>query len=154
MDGATTDDSPASVFNLAGLPPVDSQGHQGSCVGWATAYYCITHQVARAMNYWNASDPTHQFSLAFTYNQINDGTDSGSYHIDAAALFQEIGCATLTTAPYDQNDCVTWPSPRAYAEAMHYRIDTVVHGDLITDSDLETLKSYLAQRATERPCPS
>lgn len=136
--------SPPSVSNLVGLPPIGDQGTQGSCTGWAWAYYCLTHQVAAANDFWDTTIPSHQFSPAFVYNQINYGTDSGSYFSDASNLLCDFGCATMNTMSYDQDDWVTWPSEAAYYEAMRYRITSEAWDSLYTNSDLEVLKSYLA----------
>ena len=141
-------DNPTSVFNLAGLPPVGNQGSQGSCVGWAWGYYCFTHQIARANGYWDTTTPSHQFSPAFVYNQINYGEDSGSLHMDASYLLQTIGCASMDGMPYDSGDCTTWPIKEDYTEAMKYRTANMYFDYLYTDSDLEVLKSYLADGNT------
>jgi C1A family cysteine protease len=139
---------PFSVANLAGLPPIGNQGSQGSCVGWALAYYCFTHQIAAANGYWDTAISSHQFSPAFVYNQINYGDDTGSYFADAANLLHDFGCATMDVMPYDQNDYITWPSESAYYESMKYQTDNTEWDLLYTNSDLDVLKSYLASGNT------
>ncbi len=136
--------NPPSASNLVGLPPVGNQGFQGSCVGWAWAYYSLTHQVAAANGFWDTTNPSHQFSPAFVYNQINFGDDSGSYFSDASSLINDFGCATMSIMPYSSSDYTTWPSETAYNEAMRYKIATTDWDYLYDDDDLEVLKSYLA----------
>ncbi len=136
--------SPPSVSNLVGLPPIGDQGTQGSCTGWAWAYYCLTHQIAAANGFWDTTISSHQFSPAFVYNQINYGDDTGSNFPDASNLLTDFGCATMNTMPYSQSDYATWPSEGAYHESMRYRITGSEWDYLYTDSDLEVLKSYLA----------
>jgi len=87
VDSSTPDTAnPPSVSNLVGLPPIGDQGSQGSCTGWARAYYCLTHQVAAANGFWDTNIPSHQFSPAFVYNQINYGDDTGSFLQDALVV--------------------------------------------------------------------
>lgn len=149
VDSSTPDASNfASVSNLVGLPPIGNQGSQGSCTGWAWAYYCLTHQVAAANGFWDTTIPSHQFSPAFVYNQINDGEDTGSYHQDASLLLNDFGCATMNTMPYGSSDYITWPSEEAYTESMSYRTTNQEWDYLYTDSDLEVLKTYLAEGNT------
>ncbi|RLI52633.1 MAG: hypothetical protein DRP09_17520, partial [Candidatus Thorarchaeota archaeon] len=135
---------PSSVANLVGLPPIGDQGAQGSCTAWAWGYYCLSHQIAAANGFWDTSVPSHQFSPAYIYNQINYGDDSGSSMMDASQLTESFGCATLDTMPYSDSDCVTWPSEAAYTEAMSYRTVNPSWDYLTDDNDLAVLKEYLA----------
>ncbi|NHJ15188.1 MAG: hypothetical protein EAX95_16015 [Candidatus Thorarchaeota archaeon] len=139
---------PSSVFNLAGLPPVDSQGAQGSCAGWAWAYYCLTHQIAVQQGYWDTTIPEHQFSPAFAYNHVNFGEDSGTIHSDIASLLSQVGCATMASMPYDENECISWPSTNVYREAMQFRVANTDWDYLLTNDDLEILKTYLYEGNT------
>ncbi len=111
---------PPAVNNTEYLPPVGNQGAQGSCVGWATTYYTYSY-----MLYWymNRTHPSadEAMSPAFTYNQINYGTDSGSLFGDAASLIQNMGALPMREMPYNDADYVTWPSESQYVDAMHYR---------------------------------
>ena len=59
------------------MPPVGNQGGQGSCASWSTTYYHRTH-LEYIERHWDLTDPHHQSSPAFTYNQINGGADRGS----------------------------------------------------------------------------
>ncbi len=141
-------DNPTSVFNLAGLPPIGNQGSQGSCVGWAWGYYCLTHQIAAANGFWDVTIPSHQFSPAFIYNHINFGDDTGSLHLDASYLLETVGCSSMDSMPYDSGDYTTWPIASDYTEAMKYRTTNMNFDYLYTDDDLEILKSYLASGNT------
>ncbi|MFX1484656.1 MAG: C1 family peptidase, partial [Promethearchaeota archaeon] len=148
MSALPGDPIPQSVANLAGLPPIGDQGSQGSCTAWAWGYYCLTHQIAAANGYWDTSNSNHQFSPAYIYNQINDGTDSGSSQWDASLLTEVFGCATLDTMSYSDTDWITWPSETAYTEAMKYRTVNPTWDSLIDDADLNVLKAYLADGNT------
>ncbi len=149
VDSSTLDTAnPPSVSNLVGLPPIGNQGSQGSCVGWAYAYYCLTHQVAAANGFWDTTIPSHQYSPAFVYNQINYGEDTGSFHSDASLLLNDFGCATMSTMPYSSSDYITWPSEAAYSESMNYQTTNRNWDNLYTDSDLEVLRTYIADGNT------
>jgi len=102
------------------VPPIGNQGDQGSCLGWAVAYYHRS-QLEYRERHWDLTDRNHQFSPAFTYNQVNGGADNGSYFVDHMALIKEQGCASMADCPYNQNDCITWPSESAYSHALPFR---------------------------------
>ncbi|MEO0078632.1 MAG: FlgD immunoglobulin-like domain containing protein [candidate division WOR-3 bacterium] len=102
------------------MPPVGNQGAQGSCAAWAIAYYHRTQLEYRERR-WNLADPRHQFSPAFTYNQVNGGADRGSGFGDNMPLICDQGCASLFDFPYDQYNCTRWPSESAYARALPFR---------------------------------
>jgi hypothetical protein len=114
------DGLPAAVDLSSQMPPVGNQGAQGSCVAWAFGYYHKTH-TEWVEHGWNVSLPQNQFSPAFVYNQINNGSDAGSIIDDAAKLICEHGCANMVDSPYDPADWASWPSEVAYERAIPYR---------------------------------
>lgn len=118
--GRPAADSTVHVDLTAGIPPVGNQGAQGSCVAWAFGYYQKTQFEYREHN-WNVSEPQHQFSPAFLYNQINGGVDGGTGGSAAMTLMAEAGCANMVDCPYDQRDFTSWPSESAYRRAMPFR---------------------------------
>jgi len=102
------------------VPPIGSQGNQGSCVGWAVSYYHRS-QLEYRERHWDLTDPNHQFSPAFTYNQVNGGADYGSNGADHMTLIRDQGCASMADCPYDPSDCTSWPSESAYSHAIPFR---------------------------------
>lgn len=98
-------DNPPSCDNSAGLPPVGDQGAQGSCVSWAIGYYLKTYQEGKERG-WSMTDPAHQFSPAFLYNQLQL-YDEGSTFPDTLNLIENQGSATLATMPYSDMDHFT-----------------------------------------------
>jgi len=102
------------------VPPIRSQGNQGSCVGWAVSYYHRS-QLEYRERHWDLTDPNHQFSPAFTYNQVNGGADYGSNGADHMDLICDQGCASMADSPYDPSDCTSWPSESAYSHALPFR---------------------------------
>ncbi len=132
--------TPTAADWTAFLPPIGNQGGQGSCVGWATAYYVKSAFEARGMG-WSVDEPEHQFSPAWIYNQINGGADNGSQPSDALELIATRGAASLATMPYDDGDFTSQPSQQAHAEADCYpNVDWHEHS--IYDS--EGMMQYLA----------
>ena len=109
----------------AWFPPISSQGGLGSCASFSTTYYTMTSQVARLRG-WNVkadNNPAHIFTPRFTYNMINNGVDSGSYHLTAYWLLTMTGCATYADFPYDAVDYKSWPTTASvWREALNYRM--------------------------------
>ena len=121
--------SPPRAMDLSGnFPRPGSQGTQSSCVGWAVSY--LKSYQERLEERWEFTSRT-QFSPAWIYNQINRGQDDGSRPLDAMALIQSKGAATLATMPYNPRDYRTQPSTEAIEEARVFlggqtkRIDSV-----------------------------
>jgi len=102
------------------MPPAGNQGGQGSCAAWAITYYHRT-QLEYHERHWDLTDPNHQFSAAFTYNQVNGGGDNGSGFEDNMPLICEQGVASLADCPYNDRDPVSWPSESAYSHAIQFR---------------------------------
>jgi len=134
---------PSSVDNSAHLPPVRSQGSQGSCAGWGVGYYMKTYQEWQEHG-WDTSDPANQFSPAFVYNQINGGDDQGAYFDDAMELVLDHGCCSWLLMPYNQADYVSWPSESAYEDALPHRALQSHYLYVRNDDGINTLKQYLA----------
>jgi hypothetical protein len=133
---------PAAVDHSAGMPPVGNQGSQGSCTAWAVAYYSKTYQ-EYAEHGWDPSDPSHQFSPTFVYNQINGGYDGGSYIEDAFQLLCDMGCGSYQQFPYDQGDCVKWPSEAAYDTGISYRCQNWYSIYSADDAGIEAIKQVI-----------
>lgn len=143
---------PSQLLLTDYLPPVAQQGHQGSCVGWSTAYYCYSYSVARQRKLTPAArlKPEFQFSPAFLYHLGNGGKDQGMGLATAFHLLQQKGCSTLAEMPYDEKDFQTPPSTAATAKADRYHarlIASLFQGNPYKQPapDLELLKTFLAE---------
>lgn len=122
---------PARVDLSSHLPPVGSQGRQGSCVGWSTTYYVKTmheHQERRwrldaggSVNDRCNNGAARVFSPAWTYNQINNGRDKGSSISRAFQLIVASGASSCQKMPYDVNNYLRQPSSAARSDAARYR---------------------------------
>lgn len=134
-------DYPESYDLSQFLPPVDTQGNQGSCVAWATGYYLKSFQE----NYQNAQDglaaPQVILSPSFIFNQIKISPCSGSQIADALDLLQVSGTPEWTIMPYNENDCETQPTDLQRSLAEPNRIDSYfyLNGEIL----LEQTKAFL-----------
>lgn len=143
-----TEGLPPSAKNYLYLPAVGNQGSQGSCSGWATAYYYKTYQEAKEHNWIRPNvsvDPQHVMSPAFAYNIINGGTDSGGtpssimYYVLA-----RYGCATWQDMPYNQSNWTNAPSETAWRNGILYKGQSNTSIYFGTDDGIIALKQLLA----------
>ena len=128
LDYFDTSRIPRSVDLSGSFPVPGSQGRQGSCVGWATAYALKSYQ-ERVEEGW-AFTPSTTFSPAWIYNQVkdpgpcnnpHDPYDCGSRISDALDLIISKGAAPWSTMPYTDRDYRTRPSFRAEQEAARFK---------------------------------
>jgi hypothetical protein len=129
------------------MPPVGNQGGQGSCASWSIAYYHRTQLEYRERR-WDLTDPNHQFSPAFAYNQVNGGGDNGSGFENNMGLICDQGCASLADSPYNDADCTTWPSESAYARAIPFRAREWAWFRTSDTTGVNTIKQLLANGST------
>lgn len=143
---------PSSVDLSEFLPPVRSQGAQGSCVCWAVCYYYKTLQEGKAHN-WDLTKQAYQFSPSYVYNQINQidacaGHDCGTNIVDALQVLQNQGCTTLSVSPYDEEIYTGKPSQEGMELAKNFKIKSFSNffqglGNC-TDETVRTMKQWLA----------
>jgi hypothetical protein len=125
--GALAEPPPSATDLTSEMPPVGDQGYQNSCVAWAAGYYDKTHIEYLEKIYgfppvpWDLTDPAHQTSPSFIYNQINAGRDAGASMMDAQILLCDQGACMMNDFPYHDNNYTTWPSESAFANAIPYR---------------------------------
>ena len=92
-----------SSFDLSSeqyWPITGDQGQLGSCLSWATAYYCYGYQEARDQG-WDASsgNPAYLMNPGWVYNRVYiDGGGSG--YGGNFRILKDIGCATEKSFPY------------------------------------------------------
>jgi len=141
-EGAPRFDEVDAIDLSSEMPPVKSQGQQGSCVGWAMGYYHWSHTQYKEHG-WDLTKTENQVSPAFVYNQINGGNDQGSYYSDGAKLLSEQGACMLSEFPYDQDDHTSWPSESAFSRAIRHRGQERCFLDLRTDLGLNAVKQRL-----------
>jgi C1A family cysteine protease len=142
---------PAQVDNSSStkfFPPIGSQGAENSCVGWATTYYMMSHEVCLATagcdNQTPGAGTSRIFSPRWTYNQINGGVDNGSYFSSAFSLVKDHGAATLSQLPYQAGDFRRWDlNPQDWRAALWSRMGSVQSININTDSGIQLVKQSL-----------
>ena len=121
----SADTLPSAVSNTYYLPPVGNQGGVGSCNAWSSTYYVYTYMINWFRNH---PEPRGNYVMnpTFTYNLINDGTDSGSIPEDAMVLISSIGAVPLNDFPlYNASSSAlppdypyVWPNETHWKEAI------------------------------------
>jgi len=135
---------PASVDLSNGLPPVGNQGSQGSCASWSSVYYYKSFQEGKERG-WDLGTTNHQFSPAYTYNQIVNGNCSnGSSFPQNFEILKTQGSDTLDIFPYNQYNCSTQPNSSQIEAAYPYRIISYEYLFINGNVNIDNLKSYLA----------
>ncbi len=134
---------PDSLDYSHGMPPVGWQ-YMGSCTAWATGYYYKGYQEYVDHDGWDMTNPEHQFHPKYIYNQINGGRDGGSYVSDAFKCLCDLGVAPQSSISYADEDSVTWPTQKAYNDAIVFRCDEAFNLSVTTDAGIETLKQHMA----------
>lgn len=144
------------------FPAIGDQGEQNSCVAFATTYYMLTYQNAKARNLDAKHNTAYVFSPKFTYNLVNGGKDNGATFDDSYFAMYDSGSLPESQFPYDPNDPLNphnplhytaWPTDaNIWRNAMKYRTAPVAGndiywgyiGDLNTDTGLNNMKQQLA----------
>lgn len=138
---------PAAVSLRRFAPTPRSQGEQGSCVGWSSAYAARTILEASATGINPNSAP---YSPSFLYNQIGLESCQGAYTGEALEHMKQKGLIHLSKFPYDPNSCNRMPTQSQLDEAMQHRIrgyNRLTRTGNDYDVDIEAAKQNLAQGA-------
>lgn len=102
------------------LPPIRSQGQQGSCVSWAISYYMKSLQ--EKIQYGTDFTTEKITSPAYTYNQITQGNCVGTQLIETLNLLKNKGVCSWSSFPYSDMNCDTQPTEEQNEEALQNRI--------------------------------
>ena len=102
------------------MPAVQNQS-MGDCSAWAYGYAAKSYLEVVDQN-WKPDQPQRIFSPKFIYNSLNNGEDKGLNPVATLKFLEEVGCATLRTAPYIAGDFKTKPTQAAIEEAKLFRI--------------------------------
>ncbi len=130
------------------FPAVGNQGRQGSCAAWAVTYYNEGWTQAKDNNWTDAhtgNNDSQLMSPAWTYNQVNGGTDGGSSFYANFEVLRRIGGATMETMPYNDRDYTSWGDEAAWREAPIYRIQDWEATYMNTTDGINVIKSWLDQ---------
>lgn len=120
MDFIISEDLPNSFDLSIYLPPIRSQGQQGSCVSWAISYCMksIQEKIENGIDFTNA-DIT---SPAYTYNQITQGNCTGTQLVQTLELLKDKGVCSWNSFPYTDTNCNLQPTKEQDELALENRI--------------------------------
>lgn len=105
------------------MPPVRSQGQQGSCVAWAVVYYLKSYQekVEFGYEYESFADV---MSPAFAYNQIANGNCGGGSPIaQNLEILKTQGTVSWEEFPYSDDICTIQPTTEQLELAEKNKIE-------------------------------
>lgn len=121
VDFIIPEDLPNSFDLSIYLPPIRSQGNQGSCVSWAISYHMksIQEKIEKGINFTN-DDIT---SPAYTYNQITQGNCTGTQLVQTLELLKNKGVCSWGSFPYTDTNCSIQPTAEQDALALENRIN-------------------------------
>jgi hypothetical protein len=133
--------STTSGFEIP-MPPVTSQGSEGSCVSFAVGYN------ARSAEQYNKTGAsafgygTNIFSPEYLFDQTKtDASCTGSTVLSALNLLQSTGICTWQSMPYSSsNGCSVIPTSTQNAEAANYKISSYA---MIYTTDTSAMKAML-----------
>lgn len=132
------------------MPPVRSQGRQGSCVSWATTYYLKSY-LDKVQYGYDYSDYSTVMSPAFVFNQTKVDCLLGSCIENALYLLKTKGTTTWMQFPYNDQNCSLQPNQSQLTAALNHKISRSVKIDAETElnnqtySRLEIIKNLLNQ---------
>ena len=131
--------------NRAYLPPIRSQGSEGSCVHWAGAYYTKTANMKRRNPSLDVTATSNQCSPRFTYNLSNAGQDNGASGHEPFEVAMRYGCASLKQKPYVAGQYAALPTAADFVEGLHRRTTNYVWiwGWKATAAQIAELKAFL-----------
>ena len=134
---------PASYFLT--MPPVQSQGGEGSCVPFAVAYAARSAEQFYKSSAINYSYTSNVFSPEFLYNQIKSGDcGSGTGVVTALDFLVTTGVCTWQSMPYSSYDgCSSLPTGAQMSEAANYKIASYAK---IVNSDVTAIKAMLVNK--------
>ena len=135
------------------MPPVRSQGTQGSCVGWATAYYLKSYQ-EKIQHGFEYNSFRKVMSPAYIYNQIKVSSDCSLGSCIESALYElkTQGVCSWESFPYNDNNCTILPNNSQKSEASNnkilqgYKFDNETIINNISYSQEEIFKDLLYQK--------
>lgn len=138
---------PATVDNsqLTSFPPIGNQGSQGSCVGFSTTYYMMSHEVCLVQGCDNKNLASKVFSPKWTYNMINGGVDNGAYFSHGFNLIAGHGAVLNAEFPYSAAEYRAWDTNSTHWwNALSYRMTPVRSLTITNSTDWENAKQLLA----------
>jgi hypothetical protein len=129
-----------SVF----FPVPDSQGSQGSCSAWASAYAIMTY-LQYGESTLSLSNQDHLFSPSFIYNHTDrQQCHDGMSLYEALTKLKDIGAVPLSQVPYNSLSCTPLTGTQnseAITKAYSHRISEFTRIEMKPD----TMRAFLAK---------
>ena len=128
------------------MPPVITQGSEGSCVAFAVGYAARSAEQYYRSGATSYSNSSNIFSPEFLYNQIKFSTDcnSGSAMHTALDFIKLNGICTFQSMPYSSsNGCSLLPTASQSSEAQNFKITS--YAKMYT-TDRAAIKSMVSQK--------
>lgn len=130
------------------MPPILSQGGEGSCVAFATGYAARSYLLHRddSTSYLSSGTLDNNVILSpeYIYNsakQPGECRTAGMYFSSAFNLIKTEGVSTWASMPYSSiNGCSTLPNPTQKANAANYKINSYYR---LTDISPDYIKRIL-----------
>ena len=125
------------------MPPVRSQGMEGSCVAFAVAYAARSCEQFYKTNATTYNDAVNTFSPEYVFDLVRSSADcSGSAVVNSLDLLKNNGVCTWQSMPYSAaNGCSVVPTPSQTAEAANYKITSY---SKIVYTDQTAIKTMIA----------
>ncbi len=125
------------------MPPVQSQGSEGSCVAFAVGYAARSAEQYYRSGATSYSYSSNIFSPEFLFNQIKtDAYCTSSSLLTAFDYLRYLGICTWQSMPYSSsNGCSLMPTSTQNTEAANFKIASYSG---INSADITTIKTKLA----------
>jgi len=141
---------PVSVDNSTSIhfPPIFNQ-IGGSCAQASTIGYMFTYEMNALLNR-DASLPENRFSYLYTWNLVNDGSNTGSHLFQGLQISTGHGVMTEADFPAQTRaDQCKWASGfDKYLRSIKYKGRTFVNIEITDSASLYKVKEYLYNKGT------
>ncbi|MBK8672512.1 MAG: hypothetical protein IPN93_05845 [Bacteroidetes bacterium] len=130
----------APSFSLD-MPPIENQGEEFSCIGFACAYAARSYQYHRD-NQIIYTDNNDKFSPEFLYNSIKASGDCkiGTNYRSALQFLKNYGVCTWAKMPYSStNGCSVLPNQTQKDNASSFKIVDYYRIRITTDNYLKRI---------------
>jgi hypothetical protein len=121
------------------MPPIGNQKQQGSCTSWATAY-AVNSYFKHLREFTNYQYDKCLLSPSYVYNQIVNGTCTGTSYPENFNVMIKKGCCSLEDLSYDDQTCFVRNTPDIDQKAS---LNKLLKFELVNKTDITNLKALL-----------
>ncbi len=120
-----------------------------SCAQAAGVGYTFTYETNWARNL-SSNISENQYPTHYTWNFLNSGNGSGSYHYHGWKIIMENGCPNVPTWGGMSGNSTRWMTGyENYLEGMYNRIEKYEHIDVNNPNGLEDLKHWISHHNSD-----